>query len=253
MATSLVRAVRVALDRLKADPSLCERTVLSPAEVTSLFTFCLDATYLSYRGGWYRQTFGTAMGSPVSVTVANLVMEDIEERALATCSLHPPFWKRYVDDTLTALPRGQIEQFHQHINSIEPSIQFTIEEESNGSIPFLDTRVIRHDNGSLSTTVFRKQTHTDRYLDFTSHHPLAHKAAVVRTLLARADKVCTFVTDKDAEREHVTRALQNTGYPRSMVDQNRYTTSLPPPPSQEKNQPKAVVTLPYIRHLSESI
>ena len=86
------------------------------------------------------------MGSPVSVTVANIVMEDIEERALATCSLHPPFWKRYVDDTLTALPRDQIEQFHQHINSIEPSIQFTIEE-SNGSIPFLDTRVIRHDDG----------------------------------------------------------------------------------------------------------
>ena len=42
-----------------------------------------------------------------------------------------------------------------------------------------------------------------------SHHSLAHEAA---TLLACADKVCTFVTDKDAEREHVTRALQNNGY-----------------------------------------
>ena len=35
----------------------------------------------------------------------------------------------------------------------------------------------------------------------------AHKAAMVWTLLANADNVCTFVTDKDAEREYVTRAL----------------------------------------------
>ena len=32
----------------------------------------------------YQQVFGTVMGSPVSVTVANLVIEDVEERALAT-------------------------------------------------------------------------------------------------------------------------------------------------------------------------
>ena len=148
-------------------------------------------------------------------------MEDIEEQALATHSLQPIFWKRRIDDTLTALPRDQIKQFHQHINSIEPSIEFTIEEESNGSIPFLDTRVVWHDDGSLFT-VFRKQTHTGRYLDFMSHHPLAHKAAVVQTLLIHAEKVCTIVTDKDAEREHVSRAEQNNGYPRSIVDRNRH-------------------------------
>ena len=115
-------AVRVASDRLKADPSLPERTALSPAEVTRLLTFCLGATYLCYRGEWYRQTFGTAMGSQVSVTVANLVLEDVEERALASYPIQPPFWKRYVDDTLTALPRDNIKQFHQHVNSIKASI-----------------------------------------------------------------------------------------------------------------------------------
>ena len=159
-----------------------------------------------------------------------------------------------VDDTLTALPRDHIKQFHQHVNSIEASIQFTVEEESDGSIPFLDTRITRHDDGSLSTTVFRKQTHTDRYLDFSSHHPLAHKTAVVRTLLARADRICTFVTDKDAEKEHVTKALSSNGYPKAVVDRNRppaTLSTLSPPCEQET--PKAVVTLPYVRHLSESI
>ena len=50
---------------------------------------------------------------------------------LASCPIQPPFWKRYVDDTLTALPRDNIKQFHQHVNSIEASIQFTVEEESD--------------------------------------------------------------------------------------------------------------------------
>ena len=45
--------------------------------------FCLGATYLAYKGSYYQQTYGTAMGPPVSVTVANLVMEDLEEIAIS--------------------------------------------------------------------------------------------------------------------------------------------------------------------------
>ena len=43
------------------------------------------------------------MDLPASVVVTNLVMEDIECRALS--SFHTPlrFWRRYVDDTRTVL------------------------------------------------------------------------------------------------------------------------------------------------------
>ena len=67
------------------------------------------------------------MGSPVSVTIANLVMEDVEERALATADVQPWFWKRYVDDTCTALPASRVQEFLEHLNSVEPSIRFTVE------------------------------------------------------------------------------------------------------------------------------
>ena len=52
----------------------------------------------------------------------------------------------------------------------------------------------------------------DKYLDFKSHHPLAHKVAVARTLFNRAEKICTDVPDTDKEKEHVAKALQNNGY-----------------------------------------
>ena len=80
-----------------------------------------------------------------------------------------------MDDTVTALPQEQIQLFHDNLNSIEPTTQFTIEMEVEGTLPFLDTMVTRHADGSLTTSVFRNKTRTDRYLDFDSHHPLAHK------------------------------------------------------------------------------
>ena len=101
---------------------------------------------------------------PVSVTMAYLVMEDVEQRALNTRTSPPAFWKCYMDSTFTVLPRGQVQQFYNHCNSLEPTIKFTIEMEQEGSLPFLDTRVTHNSDGSLTTTVFTQKTHLDWYL-----------------------------------------------------------------------------------------
>ena len=65
------------------------------------------------------------MGSPVSVVVAEIVMQYKEERALSTYQRTLPFWFRYVDDTITALQQDDIESFHNHINEQNCDIQFT--------------------------------------------------------------------------------------------------------------------------------
>ena len=79
------------------------------------------------------------MGSPVSPVVANLYMENFERRALTSAPRPPNIWFRYVDDTFTVLHHDDIGNFTDHINSIDPNIQFTIEPESEGRMPFLDT------------------------------------------------------------------------------------------------------------------
>ena len=75
-------AIQVTRERLLGDSSLSDRTSLTVEDICSLLKLCLEATYLSFRGRIYQQVHGTAMGSPVSVVVANLVMEDIEQKAL---------------------------------------------------------------------------------------------------------------------------------------------------------------------------
>ena len=59
-----------------SDVSLEDQTTLS--EIVTLFGFRLNAACLAYRGDFFQQIFDTSMGSPVSVTVANLVMENVE-------------------------------------------------------------------------------------------------------------------------------------------------------------------------------
>ena len=70
------------------------------------------------------------MGSPVSVVVANLVMENVEQKALSTFHTPLPLWRRYVDDTCMVLPLDIVD--------IDPNIQFTVEKEKGGQLPFLD-------------------------------------------------------------------------------------------------------------------
>ena len=65
--------------------ALCgDCTSLSPDEICTLLNFYLNAAYVAYKGIFYKQAHGTAMTSPVSVTVAALVMEDVEQWAFST-------------------------------------------------------------------------------------------------------------------------------------------------------------------------
>ena len=127
---------------------------------------------------------------------------------------------------------------------MEPSIQFTVEVESDGKLPFLDVLLQWDPDGSISTTVFRKATHMDRYLDFMSHHPLAHKIAVVKTLHSRAGAICSDVTAKDQETRHIRQALISNGYPKGVI-QHHATPACKRPTDDQSQDP--VVTLPYVR------
>ena len=151
--------------------------------------FCLRSTYFVFQGQYYEQVEVAAMGSPLSPIVGNIYMEHFETKALKRAPHPPGLWKRFVDDTFVILDTTYKEEFFQHINGIEEKIQFTAENTTaDGSLPFLDTLVTAKGDGSLSTSIYRKPTHTNQYLQWDSHHAIANKYNVINSLLHTAKK-----------------------------------------------------------------
>ena len=122
------------------------------------------------------------MGSSLSPVIANMVMEDLEQQALSTFHNPPSISVRYVDDIYVIVKTENVDAFHKHPNTINSSMQFTVEMETSGSIAFLDVLLTRELDGSLSTSIFRKPTHTGRYLPSNSHHHFCQKVSISRTL-----------------------------------------------------------------------
>ena len=189
-------AKTVVLERLKKDDTLNDRSDLTLTDIMTAINLCLDNTYLYFRGIFYRQIFGVAMGSPVSVIIANLVMGNVEEEAMSTFLNLPKFWRRYVDDTFVIIKKTEVDEFHNHINNIEASIKFSTEHETNNSIPFLDVCVTREASGGLMTKIYKKPTHTNRYLNFNSAHSMSQKQGLVKCLLKKSSITIKFQAGK---------------------------------------------------------
>ena len=245
-------AVQAALQRLENDPSLADRTTLTPAQIADLLTFVLRSTYFQYNGSIYEQKDGAAMGSPVSAVIANLYMESFEEQAITTSSYKPTIWKRYVDDTLTILDRGNVDDFLQHLNNQQPSIRFTMETENNNKLAFLDTAVSREPDGRLTTSVYRKPTHTDQYLAYDSHHPQSVKRGIVKCLYERAKSLVTKPSVISEEKKHLSSVLVSNGYPFSFL-QKLTKTGKPNDSTKPAIDFKATAVLPYVKGVSEQL
>ena len=145
--TPIDQSLDVIKVRLQNDNTLKDRTLLSVEDIIELLKFVLTTTYFLFRGKIYKQRFGAAMGSPVSPVVANLYMEFLEQQAITTAPIHckPRLWKRCVDDILEIVHQDQVDNLTAHLNQTDPtdSIKFTYEQEHDGTIPFLDTLIVR--------------------------------------------------------------------------------------------------------------
>ena len=207
-------AISIIKKLLKEDPTLKQRTSMAVNHIVCLLEFCLRSTYFTFKGRFCEQQEGAAMGSPISPIVGNLYMEDLGTKAIQSAQNPPSFWRWFVDDTLTIMKSSQIDNFLQHLNSLDQHIQLTKEESRpHGSMPFLDVLITPRKDGSLDTTVYRKPTHADLYLQWDSNHTLTSKYGVVGTLHHRAQLICSSPELLQQEEKHLHRALTKCKYP----------------------------------------
>ena len=114
--------------------------------------------------------------------------------------------------------------------------------------------VYRQGNGQLANKVYRKSTHTERYLAFESHHPIAHKKAVVKSLTNRANNIPTTSDHRAKELKQVTLALLANGYPkRFIINSSQPKRSPQQPVTAAPEDEKSFCVLPYVQGTTEPI
>ena len=164
-------AIKITKKCLEEDNNLANRTTWSIDHIIEAEQLCLDTTYFSNNGQFYRQLHGCSMGNPISPIIANLVMEWFEQHTLETYQGVPPrLWLRYVDDTFVVINKHEQDNFFTHINSISNNIKFTQEKCTDNKLAFLDCHVQINNERKLTTVVYNRLKLINAYsLGHTTH------------------------------------------------------------------------------------
>ena len=156
------------------------------------------------------------MGSPLSPVAACLYMECLEEDRYRNIMGPGCTWIRYVDDVLIVFPEDvNLQEKVEALNEVDPKIQFTVEMENGGMIPFLDTLVIRS-GSNAKFKVYRKPTNKEDYVHFLSGHNDRVKSGIVIGFFLRAYRICSeeFLEE---EVDHIYNSFMKLQYPKGYV------------------------------------
>jgi len=219
-----------------------------------IFNFLTTNNYFSFQNQFYKQTFGFGMGNCLSPVCADIVVLNIQNIVLKNFNFKIPFFKRYVDDILLAIPRGKEQEVLQAFNSHHPRIQFTLEIEHNRQISFLDMQIIRNLDNLIKIDWYHKPTFSERYINFYSHNPLQHKINIIKNLKHRALNL----SDKQFHRknlEYIHSTLRKNNYPSSLIKKILYIVNNDTNNriSETKTSVIHYAKLTYIKQLSEKL
>ncbi|XP_055527183.1 uncharacterized protein LOC129719802 [Wyeomyia smithii] len=213
-----------------------------------IIEFCLGASFFYFRGKFYRQINGLAMGSPLSPILAGIVMENLVTKAITQAHVPVQFIRKYVDDLFLVLHKDQVDHTLAIFNEQNPNIKFTCEKEDRGRLPFLDLLVVRHDDGSIKTDWYAKLISSGRILNYHSFHSTDQKLAVVRNFIDRVRGLSTIKTDEE-KNQVIYSQLRKNDYPHKLICR----MLIQPARDDRLEKPSSFKSSPFIHGLSTTI
>lgn len=136
----------------------------------------MENNYFEIGNCIFKQSGGTAMGTPVAVAYANLFLLFFENSLLPS-SKEIIFYVRYIDDILglyrpdnTLEPTRNLEIYFEKLTNLT-KLEFTTQI-SNKSVIFLDLEIFIHNN-QLLTRTYQKELNLYQYIREDSAHPKA--------------------------------------------------------------------------------
>ena len=221
--------------------SVPEFASLSIDQIVSVCRVVFENAFLQFGGGRYKQVKGVPMGSPCSVAVAQLYLDNVIKQALNRTAKRPRLLRVFVDDLLLIFDhRNEFQPFYDLINDVCPNIRFTSEVEINNCLPFLDIMILKVEGRTrLETCVYRKPTHSGRYCHWYSNVPRSYHNSVLNTLRSRAFAYCSTEDHLKDELKLIYDTLAMHHYPKHFL-RKLYHPCLGP--RQKTNQQKRCVT-----------
>ena len=181
-----------------------------------LVRFCLEFQGFTFNSEEFAQVRGLAMGSPLSPVAACLYMELMEKEHFQRIMGPHATWFRYVDDVFLLVPEEvDLDEKLRQLNEVEDDIQFTLENEEHGTLPFLDVLIIKSGN-DVKYKVHRKKTNQEDYIHFLSAHSDRIKSGVVIVFFLRAIRICS-KEYLDEEVQRIFEIFMKLMYPKAFL------------------------------------
>ena len=248
--------------KLNSDNDLAHRTKIPVKTIMELIKFSMSNVNFTFDNKFYIQKTGCPMGSNLSPIIARALVSYIFENCINKFNekygLKPKYCRFYVDDSIIILNSRYVDKFYNFINEFSSqfgNVEFTIEYEQDEILNFLNVKLIKK-QPKIETTVYRKVIHSNRYLNFRSHHPLQNKKSVIRTFI---EDIFTKNSNQDRIESDLIEAkniLKNNYYPDYLIDsiiiecKRKYSLNIN---NKTEFDMSRVICLPYFKKLSENL
>ena len=229
--------------------------------LVDLLKLVLQCNNFTFDNKHYLQVQGTAMGTKMAPSYANVFMGRLENCLLQSVPLTPSLWLRFIDDIDMRWPHGQdtLSNFLTLANSFHPSIKFT-HEVSNDRHIFLDT-VSKLDNTGTHVDVYSKPTDTHQYLLPSSCHPKHCARNIPYSQALRIRRICSDEDTFEIRASELKQNLEHRGYSSNLVsdgidkarEQNRSDLLQYRPVQKTSRIPFVVTYHPNLPNLRQTI
>ena len=172
-----------------------------------------------FNGKSYNQTDGVAMGSLLAPVLANLFMRHNGKLWIENSQGTPPsFYRGYVDDICSVFNNSfEAKEYFNYIDTSHHNIKFTMENEVNKIIPFLDV-LIDNSQNILKTSTYHKSTYSGLLLNYTSFTSRFYKIGLIKCLIDRAYKISNTWPGFHDDVTKIKDVLKRNCYPPFILD-----------------------------------
>ncbi len=175
----------------------------------ALLEFVLSNNYLSFHNKTYLQKDGTAMGTPLAPSYANLVLFDLEIDLVNHSN--PIIYQRYIDDLFIIFKdKDSAENFLTKFQTLDPNIQLdAITIDKRGIFLDMEIEIVQD---QIHTKTYQKPINKYLYLPPTSNHQEKTFTNIIQNELRRYYILSSSLKDYYHMRSQFFIRLQNRGY-----------------------------------------